>query len=134
MTKPDCLLLRRRLVDWLSSYLEGAGKSGYVIGLSGGIDSLTLSLLGNEVAQRTNKRFLAIISKIDPTYDYTDNEYATRVVDMYGLPHEFLDLTEPYAALKNVLPASSRPVTYTNLKARLRTAVFYYYANNHDLL
>jgi len=56
--------LRSEIVAWLASYLEQSGKKGFVIGLSGGIDSLTLSLLANEAAGKVGKRFLAIISAL----------------------------------------------------------------------
>jgi NAD+ synthase len=130
----DYLSQRRQLVDWLYDYLSLSKKEGFVIGLSGGIDSLTLALMGNEAAHRCGGKCHTIISKMDSTYDYVDNSYAKQAVQMFGFPSEFLDLSEPFDALRRVLPSMSHSAAYTNLKARLRTAVLYYYANNQNLM
>lgn len=134
MASIDYLAQRRQLVDWLSDYLSCSKRNGFVIGLSGGVDSLTLALLGNEATGRSGGKLLAIISRMDSTYDYVDNVYAKQVAEMFAFQSVFLDLTEPFDALKRVLPAACHSAAYTNLKARLRTAVLYYYANNQNLI
>lgn len=134
MTLKDYVELRKELVDWLYDYLSFNKKEGFVIGLSGGIDSLTLALLAHEATRRLKGKFLAIISKMDSAYDYVDNSYAQKAVQIFGFPSEFLDLSVPFNALSSVLPEESDSVAFTNLKARLRTAVLYYYANNQNLL
>ena len=134
MGSTNYLAQRKQLVDWLHNYLSFSKKEGFLIGLSGGIDSLTLALLGNEAAHRSNRKLLAIISRMDSIYDYVDNGYANKVIQMFAFTSVFLDLSEPFDSLKRVLPPITFSAAYTNLKARLRTAVLYYYANNQNLL
>jgi len=125
---------REHVVSWLHEYLCCSKKSGFVLGLSGGIDSLTLALMGNEAASRSGGTLLAIITKMDYTYDYVDNSYAQKAVKMFGLSNVFIDLSEAFDALRRSLPSPFHPAAFTNLKARLRSSVLYYYANNQNLL
>jgi len=41
----NCELFEKKVVIWLKTKLESAKKSGFVVGLSGGIDSAVVSLL-----------------------------------------------------------------------------------------
>jgi NAD+ synthase len=130
----DIMRLRRRVVAWLSDYLRTSGKAGFVIGLSGGIDSLTLALLAQEAASTCDASLLALVLRLDEDVDYADNDLALRLAGSHGLPYEVLDLTGAYHSYKQSLFAAADPVAYTNLKARLRSSTLYYYANCRNLL
>ena len=45
----------QHIIKWLSTYAENAGINGFVIGISGGIDSAVTSTL----CAKTKKRFFA---------------------------------------------------------------------------
>lgn len=130
----DIMRLRRRIVAWLSDYLRTSGKAGFVLGLSGGIDSLTLALLAQEAASMCDASLLALVLRLDEDVDCADNNLALRLAGTHGLTHEVIDLTRTYHSFKQTLFAAADPVAYTNLKARLRSSVLYYYANCRNLL
>lgn len=54
----DAVKLREEIVQWLCDYLQESGKQGYVVGMSGGIDSTVIALLGKEATERLGKKFL----------------------------------------------------------------------------
>lgn len=122
------------MVDWLAKYLVQTGKSGFVVGLSGGIDSATLALLGQEAARKTGGKILALLLPISSRGpDYYDTVYAKEIVKLYKIPHKVLGLGKSYSLLTSILqPKTDKAVIYTNLKSRLRTAVLYFYSNVLD--
>ncbi len=126
------LRLRSELIDWMAEYLRVSGKAGYVLGMSGGIDSTVLALLARDAAARLDKKLLALILPIDN--DYYDQESATAICNRYGIDSLVVDLKGVCEQWTSQLPAARDPVAYTNLKARLRSGTLYYYANDMDLL
>nr|VFK60780.1 MAG: NAD synthase [Candidatus Kentron sp. TUN] len=66
------LNIRKQIVDWLSNHLINTGKAGFVIGLSGGIDSLALALMSREATEKCGKDHLTIIFRLD-VFDHIHN-------------------------------------------------------------
>jgi NAD+ synthase len=133
-TTDDVIRLRQGVVAWLADYLRSNGKAGFVIGLSGGIDSLTLALMAKESALTSDSSLFALIARLDDDLDYADNDLARRMAQHYGISYEMLDLTAVYRSFKGAMFPSHDPGVYTNLKARIRTTALYYYANCRNLL
>ena len=125
--------LREELVKWMAEYLEHSGKEGFVLGMSGGVDSSVLALLARDAAKCMEKSFIALIMPINN--DYYDEFSAKQICEQFGIDYRVIDLKGVYDLWLDVLPdASDRPVVYTNLKARSREAALYYFANHSDLL
>jgi NAD+ synthase len=104
-----------------------------VLGLSGGVDSAVIALLAKEATDNIEKRLLALILPINN--DYYDKQVAMSICHQFEIQHKVIDLAQNYDSLKTTLNNSiDKPVVYTNLKARLRECVIYFYANNLDLL
>jgi len=126
--------LRAEAVNWLAKYLVQTGKSGFVVGLSGGIDSATMALMAQEAARKTGGKVLALLLPISSRGpDYYDTAYAMKIVKQFKLRHKVLSLGKCFNLLVSLLKLKTdKTVTYTNLKSRLRTAVLYFYANVLD--
>lgn len=120
------------IITWLSDYLESSGKAGYVLGMSGGVDSSVLTLLARDAVRMRDKKLLALILPIDN--DYYDQKVATDICNEYDVESLLINLKETYEAWKPLLLEATNLVVYTNLKARLREGTIYYYANEMDLL
>lgn len=129
----NTLKLRQNIVSWLTNFLLKSNKEGYVLGMSGGIDSAVTALLSKEVIDKINKKLLAFILPIDN--DCYDEESAISVCEQFNINYKLLNMTPTYNTMKTELnDTTNTPVLYTNLKARLRECVIYFYANNLNYL
>lgn len=75
-----------RRVQFLMDYLTVTGASGYVLGISGGVDSTTAGRLAQEACTRTGKRFTAMRLPYGTQADEDDAQAALKFID----PHETL--------------------------------------------
>jgi NAD+ synthase len=123
-------ILKDKIVKWLREYLIKSGKNGFVVGLSGGVDSSVIALLAREAVDEINKHLLCLLLPIRNAYvDYYDEKLAKEVVEKFSLPYKIIDLTPIYNLLISNLDKARNQECYSNLKARLRMSVIYYYAN-----
>jgi NAD+ synthase len=117
---------------WLNEYLKKSGKNGFVFGMSGGVDSSVIALLAKEALKRSpDKKLLALLLPIRDLnkVDYYDEKIAMDIVKSFSIPYKLIDLTNIYQGIITLLDKSADAVCYTNLKARLRMSVIYFYAN-----
>lgn len=123
--------MKDKIVNWLKEYLEKSNMKGFVVGISGGIDSAVTSTLCAE----TGYPVLAVSMPIhqDPTLhnrseiqkDWLYQKYASVLT-------ENVDLSKTYDAFK--LAVSSSELGYANSKARLRMTTLYGLAAQHGFL
>lgn len=125
------------LVSWLKDYAEKANVKGYVIGVSGGVDSAVVSTLCAMTGLKTLLLEMPIRQKKDDVNraweHITDlqskfNNVEAKSVDLTPT-FEVLDLT-----LKNGESAHSEPLAEANTRSRLRMLTLYYYAQTNGLL
>lgn len=121
-------MLKERIVAWLKRELQQARAEGFVVGLSGGVDSSTVAAL---CLQAAPGRVLGIILPCESAGG--DAEDARRVAAHFGLPVEFLDLIPVYRAFLKILPEGT-PIARANLKPRLRMSALYFFANSKNYL
>ncbi len=118
-----------KIVTWLRDYAAQAKAGGYVVGLSGGIDSACTAVL----CQRAmGERVLGVLMPCHSTPD--DAEMACLVAETFGLPTITVDLTATYDALLAALPPAVSSLASANLKPRLRMATLYTLAQTHGYL
>lgn len=135
MAKQEYMDLRASIVKWLRDYLQKSKKNGCVLGMSGGIDSSIIALLAKEATHTLGKKVLALILPINNDNDYYDESAAVSICNEFGIEYKIINLASSYEALKAAVNNSvNQPVTYTNLKARLRECAIYFHANNLDYL
>ena len=129
--------IARHIVDWLRDYCGRAGMRGFVIGLSGGIDSAVASTL----AARTGLPLLVVEM---PIYQSRDQIARARshigyLKECFGQVESLeVDLTGVFDRLIDALPDApcekQREMSLVNTRARLRMTTLYYFAGLHSRL
>lgn len=125
------------IVNWLRDYANNAGVKGYVIGISGGIDSAVTSTL----CAMTGLPLLCVEMPIHQA----DNQVSRGKEHIQFLKENFrqvsstiADLTPTFETFKNAVPSSHEEallnLTLANTRARLRMTTLYYYAGLHRSL
>jgi NAD+ synthase len=112
----------RQIVEWLKSQLQESHTKGFVLGLSGGLDSAVCAAL----IRKATENCLGLILPIES--DVKDLDDAATVASAVNIKTQYIDLTTTYKNLIKLLPDDDR-LALGNLKARLRMIVLYYYAN-----
>jgi NAD+ synthase len=119
----------RELAHCLQEYVETAGAEGYVVGLSGGIDSATVAALcrravGDEV-----------LGVLLPCHSAPEDEaMAHLAADAFDLKTVTVDLSDVYDTMITALPPGLTKMAYGNIKPRLRMAALYSLAHAHGYL
>jgi len=122
------------IVQWLKSYSDKASIDGFVVGISGGIDSAVTSSL----CALTGKKVIVVSMPILQPNDQLDrssehiewlkNQYAN-VVDLE------IDLTELFnTSIKSYPLEIQDELTMANVRARLRMTTLYAIAGHYGLL
>lgn len=125
------------IIDWLNDYADKAGTVGFVVGVSGGIDSATTSTL----AAKTGRPTLCLEMPIHQAE--SQDSRARRHID--ELEKQFnnvssirTDLTPLFESFVNSMPAveseEHRFLSLANTRARLRMTTLYYFAGLHNYL
>ncbi|MBN1640517.1 MAG: NAD(+) synthase [Anaerolineae bacterium] len=123
----DEIALAHEIAAWMRHKLSEAGADGYVVGLSGGIDSATTAAL----AVRAGAGVLGVWM---PCYSVAEDErYARMVAQALSLDLISVDLCAPYDAILAALPEGSN-LARANLKPRLRMSALYYLAQSRSYL
>ncbi len=115
------------IVNWLKQQLQETRTKGFILGLSGGLDSSVCAAL----LRRATDNCLGLILPIES--DVKDLDDASAVASALNMKTQYIDLTSTYLHLTKLLPAGEQ-VALGNIKARLRMVVLYYHANIHDYL
>jgi NAD+ synthase len=134
------------LANWMRQYLVGAGCRGFVVGLSGGVDSAVVLRLAQLAAPN------ATLGAIMPSHsDPQDELDAADVAGHFSVPTIRIDLSRPYDDLIATLQpavqsvpermrsappadASSQRLPLVNVKPRLRMTALYFIANSLNYL
>jgi len=124
MSLPD------QIAQWLREQIAAAGADGFVVGLSGGVDSATSAALG--VRAVGPERVLGVLMPCHSQPE--DGRLAQKVADAFGIPTLTVDLSGVYDALTAALPPSDHPLAAANIKPRLRMIALYYLAQSRNYL
>jgi NAD+ synthase len=136
MSRPELL------AGWMRRQLASAGSRGFIVGLSGGVDSAVVLRLAQLAAPH------ATLGMILPCHsDPRDEEDAAMVASHFSAPVQRIDLSDAYDALMAPLqpalrsipnhmthaPAADRLQAHlpiANVKPRLRMTAMYFAANS----
>lgn len=125
------------IVDWLKNYLTSSQMNGFVIGVSGGVDSAVVSTL----CAKTGMPTLCVELPI-----HQDKEQVGRAEKhIIWLKRKFsnatdiqVDLSQTFEQFKAALPHVEEneklELTLANTRARLRMTTLYYFAGLHNYL
>ena len=124
------------ITGWLNSYVERSGTKGFVIGVSGGIDSAVTSTLG----ARTGKPLLCVEMPIHQTQNQVSRAFRHIEFLKANYPNAGsveVPLTDVFDGLIRVLPPVEtqwQDIALVNTRARLRMTTLYYFAAFHSYL
>lgn len=125
------------IVEWLKSYAQNAKMDGFVLGISGGVDSAVVSAL----CAKTGLQTLCVEMPIHQAESQVSR--AKEHIDFLKQNHKNVsstqvDLTTVFEELKVQLPTSENDsalqLSLANSRARLRMTTLYYLAGIHRYL
>ena len=128
----DVLKSSITIVQWLKDKVRESGTDGYVIGVSGGIDSALTSTLCALTGHNTIVVGLPIhqpvthIQRSDAHMEWLENNFS-------NVTKKTLDLTYLYESFRDLDLAPS-DLALVNARSRLRMVTLYALANTHNLL
>lgn len=130
-------LVANHIVNWLRDYAINAGVNGFVLGVSGGIDSAITSAL----CARTGLDLICLELPIhqNPAQVSRARNHIEFLEKLYpNVSSVTVELTDAYDTLAKTLPTHSDEAVLSlalaNTRARLRMTTLYYYAGIHNLL
>jgi len=128
--KDTCIFIS----DWLKQYCENAGLRGFVVGVSGGIDSALTSALCAETG-------LEVICLNMPIYQAQNqrarsNDHIDWLTDKYpNVKGQTVDLTPIFKSMEENYPSDIQDdLTMANVRARLRMTTLYTFAGHEKML
>ncbi|GGE14510.1 NAD(+) synthase [Psychroflexus salis] len=130
-------LVVKHMVSWLKNYAETSKTEGFVIGVSGGIDSAVTSTL----CAKTGMRTLCLEMPIHQDL----NQVSRAQKHIQNLKKQFanvsslkVDLTQTFETFKSALPqtpeSDQKSLSLANTRARFRMSTLYYFAALHGYL
>ncbi len=122
-----------RLIDWMQKVVREAGAKGVVFGMSGGLDSSVVAVLGKKAFPQNS------LGLIMPCYSHAeDEEHARMVSDAFDIPFQVIVLDD---LLDLFMSKFGRQEDYqdselavANIKPRLRMICLYYHAARRGYL
>lgn len=123
------------IVNWLKDYCKRSKSKGFIIGISGGIDSAVTSTL----CAKTNLKLICLEMNIHQKQEEIDraNEHIQFLKDNYqNVSSISLNLTESFQCLRNVLTEETQKhgLAMANTRSRLRMCTLYAIGQANGLL
>lgn len=121
------------IIEFIQNYLSEAHSEGYVLGLSGGVDSSLVAALTKKAVGKD--KLMCIMMPIESHPD--DLNDAIKLATSLDLNYIIMDGTKAYHELKeqfSSLGENLDTATLSNLKVRIRMSILYAYAQAHKSL
>ena len=122
------------IVNWLDHYAENAKMNGFVVGVSGGIDSALTSTL----CAKTGRPVICLEMEIHQESNQVSrakNHIKWLEKNHPNVTHHSLSLSGVFDAFKDLLPPTENEdnafLSLANTRARLRMSTLYYFAALH---
>lgn len=133
--------IANEISEWLKSYAEKAGAKGFVMGVSGGIDSAVVSTL----CAKTGLPLMVLEMPIHQGQDQVDrakNHISSLKSRHPNVESKEVDLTEAYDILYKAyergnnteIPKGVFDFSMANTRSRLRMTTLYQFAGMHKML
>ena len=125
------------IVNWLKEYANKANVNGFVVGVSGGIDSAVTSTLCAMTGLEVKCLEMPIHQDINQV-TRAEKHLAFLRQKFSNVSSDIVDLTPVFETFKNVVPeiddTEKVVLSLANTRARLRMTTLYYYAGIYGLL
>lgn len=127
--------VNHHIVAWLEAYCGKAGLSGFIVGISGGIDSAVTSVL----CAQTGRKLMLLNMPIRQTkaeFDRGQEHIADLQKRFPNVSSLKVDLTEAFECLERTYPEKTTAdhLAMANTRARLRMATLYAIGQSNKLL
>jgi NAD+ synthase len=129
--------VNNQIVNWLKAYANNAKVNGFVVGISGGVDSAVTSTL----CAQTGLKVLCVEMPIhqDAKQVNRGREHIEQLKKRFpNVSNTEVDLTQTFDVFQNSVPKSDDLAKYNlalaNSRARLRMTTLYYFAGTEGLL
>ena len=119
---------KTRICDFLDRIMQDTKTAGFVLGLSGGVDSATVAYLA---AQRHSDQTLGILMPDAAVTPDSETDDGRMVAGATGISHTTIPIDDIMAAYSK-LDGDKR--TFGNLRARTRSSILYHHANHANRL
>jgi len=123
--------------DWLTRYIKKSKMNGFVVGVSGGIDSAITS----SICARTGYPTLCLEMGINQNASQVSRarKHIQTLEDNYkNVSHEYLSLDKLFGEFRHMLPnrnnESKENLALANSRARLRMTTLYYFSSINNYL
>ncbi|WHF52956.1 NAD(+) synthase [Chryseobacterium gotjawalense] len=130
--------ITERIVSWLKDYAEKANVKGYVIGVSGGVDSAVVSTLCAMTGLKTLLIEMPIRQnpdEVDRAWEHMEdlkNRFSNVETMSVNLTPVFEELYKTFDVKDDGFPAEK--LAFANTRARLRMLTLYHYGQINGLL
>ncbi len=122
------------IVSWLKHYSEKSKTAGFVIGISGGIDSALTSTL----CAMTGKKVIVLnlpIRQHESEYNRGKEHINWLLKNYPNVVADEVNLTSVFSEIEQTFPSSIQDfLTMANTRSRLRMLTLYSFAGHHKLL
>ena len=126
--------IESHIVNWLVDYSKKSGLNGFVVGVSGGIDSAVTSTLCAKTGLNTIVLNMPIHQK--PNQFDRSNEHINWLKNNFKNVTSYeINLSDVYDSFSNALPKSNQDeLSMANLRSRIRMSNLYVFASNKKYL
>lgn len=126
--------VKNHIVKWLDDYATKAGIEGFVLGISGGIDSAVTSTL----CAMTGKKLICLnlpIHQAPNQFERSNKHIAWLKENFTGVSSDVVDLTKTFDQTCIDFPKEIQDqLTMANVRARLRMTTLYAFAGHNGYL
>lgn len=131
----DSNKIASHIIDWLNHYIKELPVEGFIVGVSGGVDSALVAML----CAMTNKKVILLnmpIRQSDAEYYRAQKQIETleeRFDNVQGLE---IDLTHTFESFENIMPikVNKNHLAMANSRARIRMTTLYAVGQANQLL
>ncbi len=126
--------IQNHIVNWLKDYCISANQNGFVVGVSGGIDSAVTSTLCALTGLPTLVLNMPILQQ-SGQFNRSNDHINWLQSKFSNIDADKIDLTLAFNSFETVLPNSIQDhLTMANLRSRIRMATLYSFASNNKCL
>ena len=126
----------KHIVNWLNSYSKNSNTKGFIVGISGGIDSAVTSTLCSKTGLKTICVEMPIFQSKEEL-ERSKNHISWLKSNYDNVQSLHIDLTNSFSELKKTISDSNNSnnnLALANTRSRLRMVTLYYYASINNCL
>ncbi len=126
--------IQNYIVNWLKEYCESASQNGFVVGVSGGVDSAVTSTLCALTGLPTLVLNMPILQQSNQFLRSKDH-ISWLGKNFENIKFNEVDLTTTFNSFEDVLPDNIQDhLTMANLRSRMRMTTLYAFASHNKFL